>query len=210
MEKEIYKVDPIIIYPECILKTGKQDNCHTCDKKDKCLSPRSMCIKPYKNHKNGCPNFGKLPTCPPNIPCMYDQVFDVSDVHAVVTKFNLEEYYNERREKRPDLHEGQIRNIRNWQPTAIKENDYAISELYKDNQIKKDYVSTRLLECMGVEVVKTMEKVGIKIKFPVKEYAYRVAFVAKAYAEALEKYGFNIHEEKSKLKKGLKTLVKAK
>ena len=26
MEKEIYKVNPIIIYPECIIKTGEQDN----------------------------------------------------------------------------------------------------------------------------------------------------------------------------------------
>ena len=88
MEKEIYKVNPIIIYPECILDHGYQDNC---------LSPRSMCIRPYKNHKNGCPNFGKLPTCPPNIPCMYDQAFDISDVYAVVTKFYLEEYFNKRR-----------------------------------------------------------------------------------------------------------------
>ena len=210
MEKEIYKVNPIIIYPECIIKTGEQDNCFSCDKISECLSPRSMCVRPYKNHKYGCPNFGKLPTCPPNIPCMYDQIFDISDVYAVVTKFYLEEYFNKRREKRPDLAEGQIKNIRIWQPIAIKENDYAISEFYKENPSKSDYVSTRLLECMGVDVMNTMKKVGVVIKFPVKEYAYRVAFLAKVYEEALEKYGFEIYEENNKLKKEMKTLVKKK
>lgn len=210
MEKEIYKVNPIIIYPECILDHGYQDNCFECDKLYKCLSPRSMCIRPYKNHKYGCPNFGKFPTCPPNIPCMYDQIFDTSDVYAVVTKFYLEEYFDKRRKNRPDLAEGQIRNIRVWQPIAIKENDYAISEFYQENIDKQDYVATRLLECMGIDVINTMKEVGVEIKFPVEKYAYRIAFVAKVYYDALEKYGFEIYEENSKLKKRIKTLVKKK
>ena len=208
MEKEIYRVKPIIIYPECIIKNGVQDNCLECDKVDECLSPRSMCIRPYKNHKDGCPNFGKLPTCPPNIPCMYDEIFDTSDVYAVVTKFYLEEYFAKRRANRPDLAEGQIRNMRVWQPIAIKENDYAISEFYQENPSLKEYVATRLLECMGVDVISTMKEVGVDIKFPVEKFAYRVAFIAKIYRDALIKFGFEIHEEDSKLKKGIKTLVK--
>lgn len=208
MEKEVYKVDPIIIYPECILENGIQGNCFECGRRDKCLSPRSMCIRPYKNHKYGCPNFGKLPTCPPNIPCMYDQVFDISDVYAVVTKFYLEEWVAKRREKRPDLPDGQLRNILVWQPITKKENDYAVSEFYKENPDKVDYISTRLLECMGVHVVDTMKEVGINIKFPPGDIVYRISFVAKLYQEALEKYGFEIHEETSKMKSGVKTLVR--
>jgi hypothetical protein len=208
MEKEIYRVNPIVIYPECIIETGKQNDCYTCEKKNECLSPRSMCINPYKNHKNGCPNFGVLPTCPPNIPCMYDEIFDVSDVYAVVTSFNLKEFFDKRRNNRPDLPEGQIRNLRVWQPVAIKENDYALSEFYKEYPILKDYVSTRLLECMGVDVVNTMKKVGVNITFPVEDYAYRVAFVAKVYYESLKKFGFEIYEEESKLKQGVKVLRK--
>ena len=207
MEKEIYKVNPIVIYPECFVKNGKQDNCFYCDKNNDCKSPRSMCIKPYNNHKNGCPNYGRLQTCPPNIPCMYDQIFDVGDVYAVVTKFYLEEYFNKRRKNRPDLAEGQIRNIRVWQPIAIKENDYAISEFYKEYPNKNNYVSTRLLECMGVDVVNTMKEVGVFIKFPVEEFAYRIAFVARVYEDMLNKYGFKIYEEKNKLKKDVKTLI---
>lgn len=208
MEKEILKVKSIVIYPKCILDYGYQDNCFGCDNRNECLSPRSMCIKPYRNHKYGCPNFGKLPTCPPNIPCMYDQVFDISDVYAIVTKFNLEEYFNKRRKNRPDLAEGQIRNIRVWQPMALKENDYAIANFYRENPDKQNYISSRLLECMGVDVVNTMKEVGIKIKFPVEDYAYRIAFAAKVYDEALEKYGFDIYEESTGGKKGIKILVR--
>lgn len=208
MEKEVFKVNPIIIYPECIIKNGIQDNCFTCEKRDTCLSPRSMCIRPYKDHPYGCPNYGKLLTCPPNIPCMFDQIFDISDVYAVVTKFYLEEYFNKRRERRPDLAEGQIRNIRVWQPIALKENDYAISDFYKENKNKIDYVSTRLLECMGVDVINTMKSVGINITFPVKDYAYRIAFIARVYKEALDKYNFSIYEETKGPKKGIKTLVR--
>ncbi len=208
MEKEILKVKPIVIYPKCTLDYGYQDNCFECDNRNDCLSPRSMCIRPYKNHKYGCLNFGKIPTCPPNIPCMYDQIFDISDVYAIVTKFYLEEYFNKRRKNRPDLAEGQIRNIRVWQPMAIKENDYAISEFYRENPDKSEYISTRLLECMGVDVINTMKAVGIDVKFPVENFAYRIAFAARVYDEALKKYGFEIYEETSGTKKGMKTLVK--
>ena len=45
MGKEVYKVSPIIIYPECILKTGMQNNCLNCDKKLKFLLKYSF-IKP--------------------------------------------------------------------------------------------------------------------------------------------------------------------
>ena len=61
---------------------------------------------------------------------------------------------------------------------------------------------------MGVDVVNTMKEVGIEIKFPVEDYAYRIAFAAKVYDEALEKYGLGIYEEATGAKKGIKTLVR--
>ena len=41
---------------------------------------------------------------------------------------------------------------------------------------------------MGVDVINTMKEVGVEIKFPVENYAYRIAFVAKVYYDALGKY----------------------
>ena len=209
MEKEIYRVQPIIIYPECIIKNGYQSDCRTCEKKNTCLSPRSMCIRPYKSHKDGCPNYGKLPTCPPNMPCMYNEMFDTSEVYALVTKLDLETHYKEMREKHPNLTNGKEKNTRYWQPKSLRDNDITISEFYRENPDKEDFVSTRLLECMGVDVVSTMKDVGVEIKFPVKKEALRISFIAKVLHESLDKYGFKIYKEtKSREKKGMKILVK--
>ena len=210
MDKIILRVSPIVKYPKCIIESGKQNDCHTCKDKNECMKeePRSMCIRPYKNHKYGCPNFGKLPTCPPNIPCMYDQIFDINEVYAIITKFNLEEYFNKRRMNNPLLAEGQIKNLRNYQPITIKENDYAISEFYQENPNKSDFVATRLLECMGVDVVGTLKNVDFNLVFPPKEFVYRVSFLARILDDVLEEYGFQIYEETNKHKKGIKTLIK--
>ena len=209
MEKEIYQIEPIVLYPTCILETGKQNDCRKCEYKDVCITyqPRCMCIRPYKNHPEGCPNFGKKPGCPPNVP-MYDQIFDKkTEKFAIVTKYNLAEYYRQRRERRPDLAEGQIRNSRCWQPTTKKENDIAIGEFFQENPEMSNYVATRFLECMGVDVIGTMRNVGLKLTFPVEDIVYRVAFVAEANDVELEKCNYEICMEKSGLKKGMRSLV---
>ena len=210
MEKEIYKVNPIVIYPPCMENGGVQMDCHTCSNKNECMlyQPRCMCIKPYKGHKNGCPNFGKLPTCPPDNPCLYDWIFDISDVYAIVTRTDLYRHYEKMRTNNPNLAEGQVRNKMYWQHTDKKNNDIAISEFYRENPDLIDYIATRNLECMGVDVVGTMANVGLDIKFPVDEFAYRVAFAAKVDEKALEKYEFMVYTDTSKEKKGMKTLVK--
>ena len=59
-----------------------------------------------------------------------------------------------------------------------------------------------------MQVVDTMKEVGINITFPVEEYTYRVAFLTKVYEDALQKYGYEIYEEKRNPKKGMKTLIR--
>ncbi len=195
MEKEIYRISPIVIYPECIKIYGRQDNCFTCLKKEDCQSPRSFCIRPYKNHPKGCPNYGIKDTCPPHVKGMYDEIFDAREVYAVVTKFDLEKFFDERRKKLPMLAEGQIRNLLVWQQKAVRENNDALRRFYENNPEKQDFVSTRLLECLGVDVVGTMKEVGIDLKFPVEDYAYRIAFLAKTNPYILEELGYMVSEK---------------
>lgn len=194
----IIKVNPIVIYPKCMEENGVQSDCRTCPEKLNCKSPRSMCTNPYPKHPNGCPNYGKLDTCPPKNPAMYDQIFHLDDVYAVVTVFDLYSYYDQRRKRRPDLPEGQIRNKLNWQGKDKKLNDLAAAEFYKMYPDKLDYVVTRLLECMGVNVIDTLGNVGIPIIFPVEEITRRVAFIAKVIDGALDKYDYEIYEDKNK------------
>ena len=142
------------------------------------------------------------------MPCMFDQVFDMSDVYAIVTRFYLEQYFRDRRLLYPNVTEGMLRSNRYWQPKTISENDTAIRDYFLENPDKKDYVSTRFLECMGVDVVGTMKEVGIELKFPPGEIVYRIAFVAKAYEDVLEKYDFEVFEPKTDKKNGIRTLIK--
>ena len=206
--EEVFEVNPLVLYPICIVEAGKQLDCRNCSNKDVCITyqPRCMCLRPWAGHPNGCPNYGK-PGCPPNTP-MYDQVFDRNEpIYAIVTDYNLEEYFNQRRERRPDLAEGQIRNSRCWQPRTKKENDFAVRD-FLNKLNRKDYVATRLLESMGVDVIGTMKEVGLDIKFPVIDHVYRISFAAKVYEVPLEEYGIEIYEEQKGIKKGLRTLVK--
>ena len=64
------------------------------------------------------------------------------------------------------------------------------------------------IKIIALNVVNTMKEVGVEIKFPVEEYAYRVVFIAKVFEEVLEEYGFQVHEETNKRKEGVKTLIK--
>jgi hypothetical protein len=52
-----------------------------------------------------------------------------------------------------------------------------------------------------------MKDAGLNLTFEEREYTYRVSFLAKVYQSALEKYGFEIYEETSGDKKGLKSLI---
>lgn len=38
---------------------------------------RALCVKPYYNHKKGCPNFNKKAGCPPGIG-FFDKMNDLS------------------------------------------------------------------------------------------------------------------------------------
>ncbi len=41
-------------------------------------SVRRLCVKPYPNHKKGCPNFNKKEGCPPTAD-FFDKVYDLID-----------------------------------------------------------------------------------------------------------------------------------
>ena len=198
MDKLIIKVDPIILYPPCIKDKGYQEDCRKCGNIENCWKeeqPRSLCIKTYPGHPEGCPNYGKNEECPPKIPAMYDWIFDTRDVYAVITEFDLLAWYEYRRKRKPYLPEGQIKNKMYWQTKDKAKNELAVKDFYKQYPEKKDYVYTNYLECMGVHLVKTLEENGINLEFPVKDFSRRISLVAKVYEEALTKYGFYIKEK---------------
>ena len=169
------KVEPIIIYPPCILAEKKQD-CFNCKlfKINKCKSPRSLCAKEYHGHKKGCPNYGKYDLCPPNAP-MFDEIFDMSkDVYLIHYAYDIKSHMEKMKNKHPHWTDRQLRNVLYWQGTAKKFHRAEIKK-FLDKYGHLGYeVATP--EALGVDVTKTLEKVGIILEWPPMNYSYRIAF----------------------------------
>lgn len=176
MDNFYIQVNPVIIYPPC-LKAGKKQDCFHCvlKEKDGCKSPRSMCVLPYKNHKKGCPNYGKKPDCPPNVP-MFDKVFDINKpIYAIFSTYDLHSHTEKMRKLHPNWTETQLLNVLYWQGTArkmLKESISKFNQIYKD----KGYFSTTSPEAMGVDVTKTLQNAGIQLEWPARDTVYKVAF----------------------------------
>lgn len=153
------KVNPIIITPECIEK-GLKEDCNSCN--ISCLSPRSFCIKPYKNHKKGCPNYGLKEGCPPNVP-MFDKVYDINKpIYLGINEYNLIEHERKMKEKHPEWTKEALRNSRHYQPIMEAINFRAVKEWIKDYP---DLVVTNYIESMGIDLVKTLKNHNIELLF---------------------------------------------
>lgn len=176
MNEYYIEVNPIIVHPACMKANRKQD-CPNCElyRLKKCTSPRGLCAAEYKNHKKGCPNYGKRKDCPPNVP-MFDQVFDTSKpIYAIYYKFDLAGHVERMRLKHPDWTEAQLLNVLYWQGTAkksLKNRITDFNELFR----KEGYYSTTSPEAMGVDVTLTMKNAGISLEWPTRKNVYKIAF----------------------------------
>ena len=181
----VVQVNPIIVYPKCILNGLKQD-CFNCSNIETCNSPRSMCIRAYHNHPKGCPNFGKKDGCPPNIP-MFDQVYDVNKpVYLIINEFNLLEHTNNMKKIHPDWSNYQLYNSRYWQGKIISTNK-KVSYAWVNQH--PNLVLTNWVENMGVDLVKTLKQVDIDLVFKEKlEIARRISCAGEILNYSLEQY----------------------
>lgn len=175
MSSEFLVVNPIIIYPVCMLN-GIPQNCFSCAiyKNKGCISPRGLCVREYKNHKKGCPNYGKKRGCPPNVP-MFDEVFDLNkDIYLISIKYDLGRHIKLMQKKHPLWTETQLKNVLYWQGTAKKQLRERIKEFIK-NYREEGYYVTTTPEAMGVDVTRTLKLVGIDLEWPAKETVYKIA-----------------------------------
>lgn len=176
MNNYYIQVSPIIIYPPCI-KAGKKQDCFNCvlSKKGGCGSPRSMCVLEYKNHKKGCPNYGKKKDCPPLVP-MFDEIFDISKpIYAIFSTYDLFSHTEKMKQRHPEWTETQRLNVLYWQGTARKYLKENISRFNCEFR-QKGYYSTTSPEAMGVDVTATLKNAGIELEWPARKTVYKIAF----------------------------------
>ena len=141
----------------------------------------SLCVKPYLNHKNGCPRYGKKEGCPPGVP-MFDSFYDLSkSVYAIYNKFDFKGHVDRMREKFPDWSKRQLECCLYWQGTARKNLKERI-EIFKMIAHREYFVNT-VPEAMGVNVTETMKRVGIELEWPPVNVAYQIAMAGREVYE---------------------------
>lgn len=149
---KILKVTPVIIKPYC-LENGLIQSCHTCElfKTTECMSPRKFCAIAYENNPNGCPKYGKRPSCPPNAP-MFDEVFDLTKtIYAI---FSTDEN-----------NEVAIKNLYN-----------AVDEFKATNN---NYHACLSPEALGIDFAQTLNNLEVNVEWPVKDSITRVALLGE-------------------------------
>jgi len=132
-----------------------------------------LCLKPYPNHKKGCPNFGKKKGCPPGVP-KFDVFYDLSKpIYAIYNGFDFKKHVDRMRERHPDWSQRQLGCCLYWQGTARKRLRGRI-EIFRRLTGGK-YVVNTVPEAMGVNITETMKRVGIELEWPPVNIAYQIA-----------------------------------
>lgn len=143
---------------------------------------RGLCTRPYPGHPKGCPNFNHKEGCPPQGK-LYDEVYDLAKpIYAIFNWFDLKAHKERMNVIHPDWSERQISCCLYWQPTARKMLQEQIDEVFGVNDLT-GYRVEKCPEAMGINVIKTMQQVGISIVFPPKDWVYQVALAGMPFTK---------------------------
>jgi len=141
------------------------------------MGRHDLCLKPYPNHKNGCPNYATKKGCPPGVP-MFDIFYDLSkSIYAIYNVFDFKGHVDRMRERHPDWSKRQLECCLYWQGTGRKQLKELIEEFERPRP-KGMFSITTVPEAMGVNVTKTMRNAGIVLEWPPVNVAYQIAMAA--------------------------------
>ena len=138
------------------------------------------CTLPYPGHKNGCPNFGKNESCPPQAPYFLD--IYKPDVFVAFMRFDFGEFLSKKREIHPDWTERALRNPWHFQGHLDSRlRSFVNSEL--DNPEFKNFIVVSSPEAMGVNMHLTALRAGVKLEWPPQKNMYRLALLTQTLKE---------------------------
>ncbi len=143
---------------------------------------KRWCQLPYKNHKNGCPNYNKNPLCPPNSPDFKINIHNYNYFYLIYAIFNFKKYKELRKLENPDRTNAQINCVLYWQGSikkmlkdniryifinnhiiAVQNNFYLLGcgSGFNDKLLKKYQYKIYSMESVGIDVFKTLMANGI-------------------------------------------------
>lgn len=143
---------------------------------------RNLCIRPYYNHRKGCPNYGKKNTCPPKAP-FWSEVYHLgATVFVIWNCFDFAGHIQRMKQKHPNWSQRQLECCLYWQPKARK----ALREIINKFREKyPKYVITESPEAMGINVTATMRQIGIELEWPPKTKTYQIALAGLTWEEGI-------------------------
>jgi len=128
---------------------------------------------PYPGHPNGCPNYGKKIGCPPQSQRL-DKVFDFKKtMWLVISRFDLDKWMRKMKQKHPEWSDRQCRCCLYWQGKVRKWLKNGLSVLKKCYYGGTTY--TLCPEGMGLNVIRTLKRLGIPIRAKPRDVVYKVA-----------------------------------
>ncbi|MFX0093338.1 MAG: hypothetical protein ACFFBD_16400 [Candidatus Hodarchaeota archaeon] len=135
---------------------------------------REWCLRAYPGHPQGCPNFGKKQTCPPNAPLIEDWL-DLTKQHwFVVNRFNFLSHVQRMKEKHPEWSERQCRCVLYWQGSTKKAlREFCLTFVREHPNM----IFSLVPEAMGVHVLRTARLLGIPIRARPNEFVYKIALI---------------------------------
>ncbi|KKM69376.1 hypothetical protein LCGC14_1451460 [marine sediment metagenome] len=137
---------------------------------------RKLCIRPYPNHKKGCPNWGGKKGCPPQVPLIGKLINLDKIVYAIYNRYEFGDHVERMREKHPKWSKRQLECCLYWQGTARKCLREKIRLFLSDY---RDYIIVGCPEGSGVNLTETMKQVGINLEWPPKKYTYQIVLAGK-------------------------------
>lgn len=140
---------------------------------------RDWCKLEYPGHKNGCPNFG-LKThlhCPPHCPKIEEYINLKKPIWMFICTFNLNKHVEQLRAKHPEWTDKQLYCCLYWQGTARKHLKNELEIFMKSRLDYPELTFTNLPEAMGINVFKTLKRLGIKIEKNPKSFVHKIALI---------------------------------
>lgn len=140
------------------------------------MKMRALCVKPYYNHPNGCPNYVVKAGCPPTAPKIITMLDLTRSVFAIYNIFRFRDHCDRMRELHPAWSKRQIECCLYWQGSARKQLKEIIMRFQERNS---SMIVITTPEAMGVNITETMARVGIYLEWSPINYTYQIALAGK-------------------------------
>lgn len=140
-------------------------------------APGELCRRSYPGHKNGCPNYGKRPTCPPKAARWTIETIARYEWYAVWIEFELGAHVARMQDRHPDWSQRQCECCLYWQGTARARLRAAIVEYLRATPFSRVIKVHSVPEAHGCDVTATMATLGVALEWPPKVMTHHVAIV---------------------------------